>query len=181
MRQEDDVMFPRPVDQETWGKRRQEFSLIESRAIHTTGWRKELHERSFVLERELERCYLSGVWLSCITLATAIVEACLGHNSGKARTCRTENAWMVPILLPMILVQELRGWRNSLVHLANEKYAVTEAQYFDRRDELGERAGGACLLGLSALFLTGTCEQREIHEPRLREIFQMDMDDRAEP
>jgi hypothetical protein len=169
-----DVQVPVPVDEETWSKRRAQFRLIEGRAFHTTGWQADLDERAYVLERELERCFVNGAWLACIVLATAIVEASIGHNNGRSQTCRDKNTWLIPILLPSSCVTDLKAWRNSLLHLNNNKYPVTEEQYLHQESELEERAHGACLLGLTALFLTGECTDRSCHETVLRQILEAD-------
>lgn len=169
-----DIQVPVPVDEETWSRRRAQFRLIEGRAIHTTGWQVGLDERAYVLERELERCFVNGAWLACIVLAAAIVESSIGHNNGRAQMCRAKNTWLIPILLPPTRVTDLKNWRNSLLHLSNNKYPVTEEQYVRQECEIEVRARGACLLGLTALFLTGECTDRSCHETVLRQILATD-------
>lgn len=164
------VLIPQPPTQHLWEHRRFQFRAIEGQAMVATGWQGDIHEASYVLERELERSFLSGAWLACVLLSTAIVESCMGHNAGARQGCRPENTWLLTTALRQALVAELKGWRNSIAHLGNQKHSVTEDQYFMDEDMLEGRARRACRLGLVALFLTGKCAPRAIPEPRLREL-----------
>lgn len=130
-----------PPSYEQWMERR---GVVDGSSIKYYNSNPKLQppERFFVLERELERSYCGGAFLSCIFLAATVVDLLFKDLNKKGRDCLDKDLEYVASELEL-----LRSMRNRISHYLSggESFSMNKYVFSNGELEFSARQGIAAV------------------------------------
>lgn len=119
----------RPPTNEEWMTRRDMVTGLSLKFYNSLG-KNNPPDKFRVLERELERSYCSGAYLSTVILAAAIVEIFYADVNKVARDSLNESLEYI-----QDEIEKLRSKRNDIAHYLRAPDAISLKDYIHSKDD----------------------------------------------
>ena len=135
---------------EIWEQRRRWFEAVDEKAQGEGSYL--VSEQACALTADVQATFCAGAWAGVIILSMAVVDAALRETEIPGFKGNTKKLLEAVNANPRL--QVMRKRRNELVHVDEEKPALTVDQQWTERDKLEREARKAIELMFEAFFLS---------------------------